>query len=102
MSIESQGGGLVGPARIGPVTDSKTGSTVYCGDKEFQSLKGSGFKSNDFNVAPGAHHRISGPRQDGADALYPINIPTEIAEDVREEYWTLLRLKPDLNTRKHA
>jgi hypothetical protein len=96
MFIEYKGDGLTGPARIGRVTFSKTGGTVYYRDKAFQSLKGSGFKANYFDVQTHERYWISGPRKDGTDALYPTNIPTEIDEDVREEYWTLIRKKPDL------
>jgi len=60
MYIEYKGDGLVGPARIGRVTYSKTGSTLHYGGKAFQSLKGSGFKSNYFDVATGEHYWISG------------------------------------------
>jgi hypothetical protein len=102
MYIEYKGGGLVGPARIGRVTYSKTGSTLSYGGKEFQSLKGSGFKANYFEVATGEHYWISGPRKDGADALYRTNIPTEIDIDVREEYWTVIRKKPGLKARKQT
>jgi hypothetical protein len=67
MYIEYKGDGLVGPARIGRVTYSKTGCTLYYGGKSFQSLKGSGFKANYFDVATGEHYWISGPRKNGAD-----------------------------------
>jgi hypothetical protein len=42
MYIEYKGDDLVGPARIGRVQYSKTGSTIYYGGKAFRSLKGSG------------------------------------------------------------
>lgn len=46
MYIESKAGGLTGPARIGRVTFSKSGTTIYYQGKAFQSLRGGGFKSN--------------------------------------------------------
>ena len=99
MYIESKSGGLTGPARIGRVTYSKTGATIYYQGKAFQSLKGSGFKANYFEIATGDHYWISGPRRDGADALYKTNIRTEIDEDVREEYWVNIRRLPDMKAR---
>ena len=102
MYIEYKGGDLVGPARIGRVTYSKTGSTLYYKDKAFQSLKGSGFKANFFDVASGERYWISGPRKDGADAPYATNVPTEIDEDVREEYWMVIRKKPNRKARKQT
>jgi hypothetical protein len=47
MYIECKAGGLTGSGRIGRVTFSKTGRTVYYRGQTFQSLKGRGFKSND-------------------------------------------------------
>jgi hypothetical protein len=100
MYIERKAGELSGPARIGRVTYSKTGSTIYYGSKSFQSLKGRGFKANYYEVESGDEYWISGPRRDGADALYATNISSDIDEDVREEYWTAIRKKPALKTRR--
>lgn len=44
MYIENKAEGLTGPARIGRVTFSKTGRTLYYKGRSFQSLKGEGFK----------------------------------------------------------
>src|SRR5690349_19314566 len=70
MYIESKAGGLVGPARIGRVTFSKTGKTLYYRGQEFRSLNGAGFKSNYYDVATGHEYWISGCRKDGRDRLY--------------------------------
>lgn len=95
MYIESKAGGLTGPARIGRVTFSKTGSTLYYGGKSFQSLKGSGLKANFFDVDSGDQYWISGPRKDGKDSLYPTNVAPEIDADVDEEYWSKIRGQPE-------
>jgi hypothetical protein len=71
-------------------------ATLYYKNKSFQSLKGSGFKSNYYEVETGDEYWISGPRRDGADRLYASNIRVEIDADVREEYWTDIRKKPKL------
>jgi hypothetical protein len=91
MYIEDKSDGLTGPARIGRVTFSKTGKTLYYRGKTFQSKKGSGFKSNYFEVESGDSYWISGPHKDGSDRLYPSSIPVEIDEDIAEEYWALIR-----------
>lgn len=91
MYIEAKSGGLTGPARIGRVTFSKSGATLYYGGKSFRSLKGSGFKSNYFEVETGDRYWISGPRKDGKDALYATHIQAAIDDDVRVEYWSTLR-----------
>lgn len=95
MYIEDKSGGLIGPARIGRVKFSKTGRTIYYGGRSFQSLKGQGFKANYYDVETGDHYWISGPRRDGADALYGGSSPIEIDEDVREEYWRGIRRQPE-------
>jgi hypothetical protein len=95
-------GGLTGPARIGRVTFSKTAATLYYQGRSLQSLKGGGFKSNYFDIETGEHFWISGPKKNGQDSLYATNIATEIDEDVREEYWTDIRKKPELKHQKRT
>jgi hypothetical protein len=102
MYIESKAGGLTGPARIGRVTFSKTGATLYYAGKSFQSLKGSGFKSNYFDVETGDAYWISGPRKDGQDALYATNVATEVDADVHDECWTKIRGRSAPPPRKGA
>jgi len=94
MYIEYKGGDIVGPARIGRVTYSKTGRTVYYDGHTFVSLNGSGFKANFVDVESGEHYWISGCKKDGGDALYSTTV--RIDEDVREEYWVSIRNKPEL------
>ena len=94
MYIESKATGLTGEARIGRVSFSKTGRTLYYRGRAFQSLRGAGFKANYYDIATGEEYWISGPRRDGADRLYGEPVPVEIDEDVREEYWTQIRSEP--------
>jgi hypothetical protein len=91
MYMEDKSDGLSGPARIGRVTYSKTGKTLKYGSQTFQSLKGSGFKSNYFDTETGRRYWISGPRKDGQDRLYGERVPVEIDDDVAEEYWRDIR-----------
>ncbi len=94
MYIESKGGGLTGPARIGRVSFSKTGKTIYYQGKTFQSLKGAGFKSNYFEVESGEEYWISGPKRNGQDALYGGG-GAEIDEEICEKYWQMIRRQPN-------
>jgi hypothetical protein len=96
MYIESKANGLTGPARIGRVTFSKRGSTIYYQGRAFQSMKGAGFKSNYYDIDTGDEYWISGPKKDGSDRLYEGSVPVEIDEDVREEYWRDIRGLPEL------
>ena len=93
MYIEDKSAGLVGPARIGRVTFSKTGKTLYYRGRSFQSLKG-GYKSNYFDTETGDKFWISGPKRNGGDGLYGENVLLEIDEDVKEEYWRDIRRLP--------
>lgn len=92
---QSESGGLHGAARIGRVTFSRTGATLHYRGKSFQSLKGTGFKANYYDVKSGEQYWISGPRRDGVDRLYKSDWPVEIDEDVREEYWAEIRKMPE-------
>lgn len=93
MYIEYKGDGLAGQGRIVRVHFSKTGKTIYYNGKSLQSLKG-GYKANYFDIDTGEEYWISGCKKGGDDTLYPAII--EIDEEVREEYWTQIRNRPDL------
>lgn len=91
MYIECKSG-LNGRGRIGRVSFSKTGQTLYYAGREFRSLKG-GYKANYFDVETGQEYWISGPKQRGGDRLYG-QPGVDIDEDVRIEYWTSIRKAP--------
>lgn len=95
MYIEYKAGGLTGAARIGRVTFSKTGRTLYYRGQTFQSLKGAGFKSNYYCVETGEDYWSSGPKRRGGDALYGGSTPIELDDDVRDEYWRVIRRQPE-------
>lgn len=90
MYIEAKGDRISGSARIGRVTFSKTGKSVYY--KGRLLAKAEGFKSNYMDENRTAYW-ISGCKKKGGDRLYPGTI--EIDEDVREEYWVEIRGLPD-------
>lgn len=94
MYVEYKGEGIVGPARIGRVTFTRTGKSVYYKGRRFTTLNGSGFKANYYDAETLEHYWISGCKKDGTDALYSTTV--EIDEDVREEYWTQIRNKPEM------
>ena len=93
MYIEYKGDGIVGSARIGRVTFSKSGGSLSYKGRAFASLRGRGSKSNYFDTETREEYWISGCKKDGTDALYS-NV-VEIDEDVREEYWTEIRGLPE-------
>jgi hypothetical protein len=91
MYIESKADGLTGPARIGRVSFSKSGRSIYYKGLVFKSLKGRGFKANYYETTTGEQYWISGPHKDGRDRLYTGGPPVQIDDDVSEEYWTQIR-----------
>jgi hypothetical protein len=68
---------------------------MYYDGKEFLKVK-NGFKHNCIDIETGEEYWISGCKKDGDDTLYGGNKPIEIDEDAREEYWTVVRNRPDL------
>lgn len=94
MYIEAKQGGLTGPARIGRMTFSKTGATLFYAGRSFQTLKGRGFKANYFEVETGDYYWISGPKKNGQDSLYATHVRPEVDADVQVEYWTRIRGLP--------
>jgi hypothetical protein len=97
MYIENKSGGLAGgEARIGRVTFSKTGATLYYRGRSFRSLKGGGYKANHVDIETGEPFWISGPKRNGGDRLYGERAAIGIDEDVREEYWREIRRQPEV------
>jgi hypothetical protein len=94
MYIENKSVSLSGEARIGRVSFSKTMQTMYYDGKEFLKVK-DGFKHNCIEAETGDEYWISGCRKDGDDRLYGEKIPVHIDENVREDYWTSIRNKPE-------
>ncbi|MDB3907305.1 hypothetical protein N9355_07520 [Crocinitomicaceae bacterium] len=90
MYIEDKSSGLEGNARIGRVYFSKSGKTLYYKGRKFQSLKGTGFKANYFDIESGDEFWISGPRKDRQDRLYGGQLGVEIDTDIKNEYLKLL------------
>jgi hypothetical protein len=93
MYIERKGDGISGPARIGRVTFSKSGRSLYYQGRRFQTLSGSGFKANYFDCESCEHYWFSGCKKRGGDRLYAGTV--EIDADVREEYWNEVRGLPE-------
>src|SRR5438045_483100 len=90
-----------GPARIGRVTFSKTGKTIYYEGKAFRSSKGGGIGANYYEVETGDEYWISGPKKNGEDRHWAGSGKIEIDDDVREEYFTEIRgVLDDKNGRK--
>ena len=92
MYIE-RGGGLAGPGRIGRVTFSKSGRTVFYRGRSLAILGGSGYKTTHFDEETREQYWVSGPRKDGQDTFAPGLV--EIDSDVQHEYWAEVRGLPE-------
>jgi hypothetical protein len=93
MYIELKSGhGDDGPARIGRVTFSKSGLSVYYNGKLFQRLKGSGVcGGNYFDAQTREEYWISGPKHFSPDRHWAGGSTVHIDEDVAAEYWRDIR-----------
>ena len=92
MYIELKSGfGDSGPARIGRVSFSKTGLSVYYKGKRFQRAKGGGIAGNYFDADTGEEYWISGVKRDRSDRHWAGSGAVEIDDDAREEYEAILR-----------
>ena len=82
-----------GEARIGRVTFSKSYKSIHYNGKTFQRAKGG--CGNYVDVDTGDEYWISGAKKNGTDRYYwAKSAPVLIDEDVREEYWTVVRGNP--------
>jgi hypothetical protein len=96
MYIERKGDGINGPARIGRVTFSKSGRSLYYRERNLKMFKG-GFKANYYDVESDEEYWISGCKKRGGDRLYSGTV--EVDPDVREEYWNRIRALPQHSNR---
>jgi hypothetical protein len=83
-----------GTARIGRVTFSKSGRSIYYRTLKLQSLKGAGICANYVDVETGDEYWVSGCKKNGQDRHWAGGGPVEIDEDVREEYWRDIKNRP--------
>ena len=87
--MQGRGFGGSGPHRPGPVLQDR--KVPLLRRKDISKPERRGFKANYYDVETGEQYWISGCHRDGADRLYTSNLPVEIDEDVRDEYWTSIR-----------
>ena len=87
MYVENKDGDIDGvEGRIGWVTFSQTGRSVYCRGRTLKSSGGRGIRGNFYDEATGEEYWISGIKKRGSNQHWaePVNI--EIDPDAIEEY----------------
>jgi hypothetical protein len=93
MYIELKEDGLRGRGRIGRVSFSQTGRTIYYAGRTLAAMSGRALKANYFDTQTLEEFWISRPRADGRDSLFPTTV--EVDDDSREEYWRDVRRTSD-------
>ncbi len=91
MYIEDKCGSIRGDGLICSVTRSKSGRTIYYKELILKPMRG--YKVNYYDEVTGDEYWVSHPKKNGQDSLYSEMIT--IDDDVREEYWTSIRNKPE-------
>lgn len=87
MYVENKNGDLYGAdARIGWVTFSKTGKTVYYKDKVLKRSGGQGIAGNHYDEETGEEYWISGVKKRGSNTHWAEGGYVEVDEDAMEEY----------------
>ena len=93
MYLENKDGTIDGAdARIGWVTFSKSGQTVYYQGRELAKAKGKGIRGNFFDAATGEEFWISGVRKRGSNAHPAERGVAIIVDDDAEAEYQAMRL----------
>ena len=91
MYVENKEGDLDGAdARIGWVSFSKTGRTIYYRGRSLKRLKGGGVSGNYYDEETGEEYWVSGVKKNGRDAHWAESPKTEVDPDAEEEYQRLV------------
>jgi hypothetical protein len=87
MYVENKDGELDGAGgRIGWVTFSKSGKSVYYRGRELQRAKGGGRSGNFFDAKTGEEYWVSGVKKRGSNAHWAESVSITIDDDALAEY----------------
>lgn len=90
MYVENKDGELDGAkARIGWVTFSKSGKSVYYRGRELQTSNGRGIRGNFFDVETREEYWVSGVKKRGSNAHWAEGVSITIDDDALAEYRAL-------------
>jgi len=90
MYVENKDGEIDGAdGRIGWVSFSKSGQTVYYRGRELQRAKGGGIRGNFIDVATGEEYWVSGVKKRGSNAHWAEPVSVKIDADALDEYHAL-------------
>ena len=92
MYVENKEGDIDGVvARIGWVSFSKTGRTIYYRGRSLKRIKGGGIAGNYYDEETNEEYWVSGVKKDGTDAHWAEPAECEIDEDAKEEYERIIK-----------
>ena len=87
MYIENKDGDIDGATgRIGWVTFSQSGKSVYYRDRTLLRSKGQGIRGNYFDTESGDEYWVSGIKSSGSNTHRARSIDVEVDADALEEY----------------
>jgi hypothetical protein len=90
MYVENKDADLFGAdARIGWVTFSKTGKTVYYKDKVLKRATGGGISGNHYDELTGEEYWVSGVKRRGSNTHWAEGGNVAIDDDALDEYTKL-------------
>src|SRR5512138_1463908 len=79
MYIENKSGNIDGvPGRIGWVSFSRSGLTVFYRGRTLKRLRGGGVSGNHFDVETNEEYWISGVKKNGQDAHWASRVKVEV------------------------
>lgn len=91
MYVENKNGSIDGiDARIGWVTFSKSGRSVYYRGKTLKRAKGGGISGNHFDEETGEEYWVSGIRKRGSNAHWAESASIVVDDDAKEEYESII------------
>ena len=91
MYVENKDGDIDGvDARIGWVTFSKSGRSVYYRGKTLKRAKGGGIRGNHFDEETGEEYWISGIKKRGSNSHWAESASISVDEDATKEYERIL------------
>ncbi len=95
MYVENKDGNIDGvAARVGWVTFSKSGQTVYYRGRELAKVKGGGIRGNFFDTATREEYWLSGVKRRGSNAHWAESIAITIDPDAHDAYRDLRSESP--------
>jgi hypothetical protein len=92
MYVESKDSSIDGvQGRIGWVTFSKSGKTIYYRDKVLKKIRGGGISGNFYEEQSGEEYWVSGVKKRGSNVHWAESAIVTIDEDAVDEYKKIKR-----------